>query len=443
MTREEYKKKYGKAPPVSNTSIVNKISKPLSSGADTTAMQTKPKKDLLDTVLGAGSDVAEFIGAGGISEQYGASLAEAFAKPENKRYVEHPSMKKVLGSAIQTGALLAPGAGTGAGLATRVAVGGATGYALDVGSNLQKDEPVLDALKPGIGTAVGVALPILGKIVGDFPRAMEQASLRMTPTERINLKKQGKDVADYLAKKKIVGTPDERYAKIDGLYDKMEEVIASKMRGSGVVYSKTDIIDALRSIPDQFKDDLVGYEDATKGVESVLNAVQKQAPEQIPAELLNKYKRTLFKRAYSKNNTDVLNETYHAAASVLKDKLDESVSGLQTLNQEYGLLLTARKILLKATERAQTGFADRTLGTVGGALIGGTFGPVGAAVGAIGGEKASKVLGSTAVRSATGATVQTFIDVVNKLPVDKAGNLQIAPKALILMIQDALKSDTQ
>ena len=119
-------------------------------------------------VLNTGTDVANFFGAKGISEQFGADIARSRAKTEQeKNLVEYPKMKEVVGSAIQTGANFIPGVGIGGKLASKVGVGLATGYALDVGSKLQnKDKTTGKAFVPGIGTAVSGALPVAGAVVG-------------------------------------------------------------------------------------------------------------------------------------------------------------------------------------------------------------------------------------------------------------------------------------
>lgn len=124
------------------------------------------KKGLGQKILDAGSSVAKFVGAEGISEQFGANIASARAKnPAEKRAIQFPSQKKVIGSAIQTGANLIPGAGKGVGLVGKALVGGATGYAFDIGSKLQKGESTADTLKPGVGTALGLGLPVAGAVV--------------------------------------------------------------------------------------------------------------------------------------------------------------------------------------------------------------------------------------------------------------------------------------
>jgi len=135
ITREEYKKKFGIEP---NVSVTPKIT-------------PSPKVPLANKV-------ANFFGAKGITEQFGADIARARAPEAEKGFVEYPKMKEVVGSAIQTGASLIPGVGKGVGLLGKVATGAATGYAFDVGSQLQnnKEKP----FTPGIGTVIGGGAPL-------------------------------------------------------------------------------------------------------------------------------------------------------------------------------------------------------------------------------------------------------------------------------------------
>lgn len=107
--------------------------------------------------------ITNFVGAKGISDEFGASLAHATVPAAQKPYVDFPSFKTVAGSAIQAGANLIPGAGKGFGLLGKTAIGAGTGYAFDVGSNLQQDTQTPFA--PGIGTAVGGALPVAGAVI--------------------------------------------------------------------------------------------------------------------------------------------------------------------------------------------------------------------------------------------------------------------------------------
>lgn len=119
-------------------------------------------------LMGAAQGVSNFIGAKGLTDLAGSQIAKfglaASGNMDAANRVEQPSFKNVVGSAIQTGANFLPGAGIGAGLAKKALVGAGTGYAMDVGSKLQQNKPVADAVVPGVGTAVGTALPVGGAV---------------------------------------------------------------------------------------------------------------------------------------------------------------------------------------------------------------------------------------------------------------------------------------
>lgn len=130
------------------------------------AQPAKKKTSIGQKIMGAATAVSNFVGAKGITDQFGADIARASVPDKAKGFVEYPSFKSVLGSAVQTGANLIPGAGVEAGLAKKVALSAATGYAYDVGSKLQDGKSTKKSLVPGVGTAVGVAFPLASALVG-------------------------------------------------------------------------------------------------------------------------------------------------------------------------------------------------------------------------------------------------------------------------------------
>lgn len=72
--------------------------------------------------------------------------------------------RDVAGQALETVAMFAPGAGKAASLPTKVATGATTGYAFDVGTDLQNQDKTLgQAFTPGAATIVGGASPIVSK----------------------------------------------------------------------------------------------------------------------------------------------------------------------------------------------------------------------------------------------------------------------------------------
>lgn len=126
----------------------------------------KEQKSLGQKVLDVGTGVSNFFGGKGVSDLIGASLAKATAKPEEKKFIEFPKAREVVGSAIQLGANFLPGAGIGATLGRKALVGAGTGLALDVGSQLQDKDKKITDVRPGIGTAIGGLLPVGGEVAG-------------------------------------------------------------------------------------------------------------------------------------------------------------------------------------------------------------------------------------------------------------------------------------
>ncbi len=131
---------------------------------------TKGKTSIGQKVLNAGTAVNKFLGGEKVAETFGSEIAKIGKTPQQKAQISsvQPGVKETVGSAIQLGANFLPGAGKGAGLLGKTAVGLGTGYAMDVGSNLQNDRP--EPLKPGVATAVGGALPVAGAVTGAIVR---------------------------------------------------------------------------------------------------------------------------------------------------------------------------------------------------------------------------------------------------------------------------------
>jgi hypothetical protein len=426
MTREEYEKKYGVPPGV--------LSKP----AREAASAPQPQRPFLERATNA---ITNFVGARGIADQYGASLARtqlrAQGKPDAAALVENPSFKEVAGSAIETGSMLIPGAGVGASLARKATIGGATGYGIDAGSELQAGGSVTEAATPGFGTLIGAALPIVGRIIGAAPKSLEQANLRMTPVEQQNLIKRGKDIVSYLAQQKVVGTPAQRLAQVQKLYTAMEDKVAKTISDTGMAIPKDEIIETVTRATKNYQDDPIALPEVEKAIREFVGFLDRKDTFAIPLSEINNYKRTIMERAFAKNKADVVNEGKYAVAVELKRLLDDEVDGLRTLNQEYSDIITARRVLAKALTRNQSGLLTRALATGTGAAAGGTFGGFfGAAVGGAVAERLANNL-ATPIRSATGAGIQTLGELLGKLPVDEKGNI---PAKLLIQ---ALTGDEQ
>ncbi len=142
MTRAEYQAQFGTPAPETSNVDMGQFS---SSSQQKTPFVNK---------------VANFFGAKGLTDAIGATMAQK-QNPEIAQYVDRPTGKQVLGSAIQTGANFIPGVGKGLGLAAKTAIGAGTGLAFDAGSQMQAGQPV----KPSFGTAVGAGIPVAGAVI--------------------------------------------------------------------------------------------------------------------------------------------------------------------------------------------------------------------------------------------------------------------------------------
>lgn len=411
-------------------------------------------KALGNTVMGTAEGVTDLIGARGLTNLAGSQIAKfglgVTGNMDAANRVQQPSLGEVAGSALQVGSLLLPTAGVASGatklatpilgkvaggIAGKAAAGGLTGYGLDVGKNLQEGIP--SPFKPGVATAIGATLPILSSIIGlgvkAAPRKLEEINLRLTPVEKQNLAKNGKDIASYLSKKTVVGTPSQRLAKIESLYDDMEVAVQEKVKMSGVEYPRLGLMKELDGLPKQFINDPELHTEAVNNIAKFKELLANQHGSTISAETVNEFKRSLFKRAFSKNSSDVLNETRLAMAGFFKGLLDNSIKGLEPLNKEYGYLIASRRALFKATTRPEIGLVGKIAGTAAGTIVGSSIGgTAGAAAGAVAGPLVGKTVFGTLPRSAVGAGLQQLSTSISKLP-SKGGEVSL--KSVLALIE--------
>ena len=303
ITREEYKKKFGVEPSVN---VAPKIA-------------PQPKVPLA-------SKVANFFGAKGITEQFGADIARARAPEAEKGFVEYPKMKEVVGSAIQTGANLLPGAGVGANLATKVGVGAATGYAFDVGSKMQADKSPGQIATPGIGTAVGAGAPLaiaavkpVAKVIGRLLKGLG-SGLSGVSTQTIdkivNNPRAAQIATDKINKSGNAAVLEENARQIMNGVSTIKQQ-ARKAFGEGLdTLAETDIKpDVFRSQTQQFLDKY-GFQTSEKG-KKIANA-EFADPKNVSkaSELINKLNTVkLDGKSIRKLADDIENSAYKIATS--------------------------------------------------------------------------------------------------------------------------------
>jgi hypothetical protein len=463
MTAEEYQKQYGVAPTATPRAL-------------TLAPEAKEGRGLVEDLVKRPLERLVIEPAVRTGQAIGSAVLTPFLNDEQKARMDKSlsedskiqvpffgefiarrlkggaeGFKQIAGETLEAGAYAVPSgqlakatAPAFGKLGGQVAAGAATGYAFDAGSKLQEGASVQEALKPGVGAATGAALPFLGRIIGGAPKRLEEVNLRMTPTEKNILEKKGKDIAQWVASRKISGSPEVRYQKVNTIYDDLERQVSTVVDGSKITFPKVGIIDQLKAIPAKYADNLSEYDGVVSKVTRMIKTLEETRGDSISGSALNKMKRAEWKNAYNKNGSAVINEVSDDVAHSFKTILDDAIPALKKINPEYGNAIEARKILFRAINRNQTGLVGKLLGMSAGAGIGGAVGGgVGAAGGAIVGEQiAAKALG-TATRSRAGAAIQSVVDILSKIPTDKDGNLQIPQKALILLLQNLVEPDIE
>jgi hypothetical protein len=193
----------------------------------------------------------------------------------NQILEDAPNAKELIGSSAMT-VLNVASAGTAkgvmagkAGLAAKVGIGTGTGYAFDVASNLQEeDKSVGESFKPGVGTVVGGAIPIAGKIAGKTVSGIKEF-MRKGQIDDISGK-----IAPNLTKKEIMTALSEgrvvRTGKIGKILGKADKVLLDKK-----VTAAAETIQ--RVIPKASK--LSDAEIANKAGEAIGNISNKLSPE--------------------------------------------------------------------------------------------------------------------------------------------------------------------
>lgn len=153
-----------------------------------------------------------------------------------------PSFKQIAGDALQAGLTVGTMAvGGPASFAGKVGVGAATGYGFDVASKLQdKDKGIGEAFVPGVGTAVGAALPIAGAGLKVGARAVKNIAsyLSGVPKEAIEEAfKRPEGVKNAI--NSFVKNDDDKMRIVDNAKKGLQQI--AKKRGASYASSLKDI----------------------------------------------------------------------------------------------------------------------------------------------------------------------------------------------------------
>lgn len=342
------------------------------SGAAVTPDEITPGKTPLQRV----TDIMTSVFPGRkIGEAIGTGIAKLRAAPEERQFISPgPKPKAILGELGEIG--------------LTVAGGGLLG-------------------KLGL-KSVGIARRGAGKLA----QTLEEANLRLSPTQKVNLSNKLKTITDYTSK--LTGGPKQRLSKVRTEIDldesKFQKFINIEAKGKTV--NKRSLIDDFNQLKTKYADDR-DILDIERQIDNAIKVINRM-PVKIPVFKLNKFKRTTFKNAYSRAGDKVSDAIEFDIADATKSSIEKAVKGLKidgsdiaNFNRNYGTKINAAKLLKTATGRAEIGFTGKIVGAIAGASFGTAVGgPAGAAAGAILGPTIGRKIAGTAVRGAIGRTLR-------------------------------------
>ncbi len=280
-------------------------------------------------------------------------------------------------------------------------------------------------IMPGIATKGIAAIESQLKKITGLPdklatkasQQLEQTNLRLTPVQKQKLGKELNTVTEYLSEKKIVGTPEARFEKVDGIYNKTEDTLQSflKNEAKGRFVSKKAFVADMQGLKANYQSAGTDTLDIEKQIDRAINVIETRYPEKIPVDRFNEFKRTVFKNAYNKAGEKVLDEVEFDIGDLAKKYIQQATQGLkvagvpiQDFNKEYGTLIKARKLLYIAQTRKQIGLIGHLIASaVGGGFGTHLGGPVGTGLGAAVGNSTAEMITGTAARSGLGAVLRT------------------------------------
>lgn len=395
---------------------------------DPTALGATPVEQPKSGFVGGLGKVGKFLGdVTGVNAIVGASKDILL---EGKGLKE--TLPKAVGGAAKLGLTIGTlGSATPATVGGRVLLGATEGAGYGLAESIEKEKGLKDtAIQTAVGGALGGAIPITfealeqgGKVLlPKIAKQLEKTNLRLTPVDKRNYASKLDDVANFLRKEKIVGTPESRFLKVDKIYEGKEEALGAFLKKdlANRTISKESVVKQLNNVKRQFANerDVIAIQ---KQIDGLVETIQTRYPSNIPAWKLNNLKRSTYSNAFNKAGDKVLDDVEFAMGDRLRHIVELIAKGgnvknaqkliggktLQEFNREYGTIITARKLLKTASSRNQLGAFGRLISTIFGASVGGaTGGPIGVGVGAWAGEHFGKMIAGTPTRSAIGAAAQ-------------------------------------
>lgn len=391
----------------------------------------------LDAFWKGSDEVDEFPTLNPSRGSMGASSTPAISQPQATAQPTSQPKSSFLSKAKDVGIGVLKGLGQTALDTAKLVVGGVNPVGINSplakrGENpadklLNQADPFLEPSNPlqqkakGTEQIAELLIPFFGVVakgVTKMPaiaRSLEEVSMRLTPTEKMNLGGKLELAKNWMVKNSVTGSPDKRLAVVDEAYNtfeaKLSQFLKTNNTAKGFYVPKSAVIKDFEGVKNLFRNDRdfltieKQVDDAIAGVKAIFKR------EKIPVDRFNDFKRSVFSRAFNRAGTKVLDDVEFALGGKADTALQRALRGvpiddvpLDLFNKEYSAIITSRKILQKAAERGELGnwgrFITSMLGMGAGSVIGGGFaGPV---IGGAVGTYLAPTLAGTAVRSNIG-----------------------------------------
>lgn len=353
------------------------------------------KKTLINDPTGAALDIATILEGGGFALKAAgtagktAEITSGLSKVEKAAEISRAAKAGELGTMAKTGQSL-----------------------LGLGHKINPVEIITRGISKGFDIAGN-------KLVGKGTQ-LEIENLRMTPVQQV---KYGAKVPDILEWSKTnglnKGSMADRYAKTLDLLDNYESTLNDFLTinntAKNIFINKGQLIDDLNKLKNTLSKDSSDALLIQRQIQSAIDNIGTQyRGQKIPIARLNNLKRSTWENAYNVGGDKVLNWVEHDIASIYKNAIEKATKNLKIqwkgkeysidkFNREYGIALTAKKLLKTAASRPEINFLGRGTGRIAATYLAEKFGGIPGAVLAYLAEPAiAKWLGGTKARSLYG-----------------------------------------
>ena len=379
----------------------------------------KPKKDFLQKATNVVTSV--FPG-----KQVGETLGTAFAAGKEALKGNTESAYDIAATApkpLQVAGDIAQGALSVAGVKAPVAskvvgrVAQTTGFGAGIAGSgaIAEGQNIEDVAKQtAIGAVTGGAIqglaeiaPKLGTFLGNKAKNLRVSNLKLSPQDKLRFNEKVDDVVGFLKNQNITGSPVKQYTQVTQKYDLAENILQDTLKQTGKTYTRKELVDDAMRIPEKYAGQLENPEvydqlvsKSERLAEYIKNSLGTKYGDKIPAEAINKLKRSYMKNGFNKAGDAVSNEASLTIGDELYKKILTDIPEIEQFNKSYSTIINARKILGKALGRNQLGYFGNIIALgVGGGAGGAVGGVPGAIVGSMLGRPIAEKVAGTAAKT--------------------------------------------